>query len=459
MEFAAMHETLKLAKHIVDLQDRQFPGPVVQKTKELLLDQLGCELAGSTLPWSKALLQYSEDIRPCAGESTIVHYGLKTGVQDAVFANACFGRSTEVDDIDEIGKCHIGSTVIPTALAVGESRRINGKQFIQSVVAGYDVASRVASAIRPAMRRGFHTTTLVAPLSAAVTACSILRLNTREILNAIGIAASHSSGLMEFSSSGGSVNRLHGGIGASGGVRSAYLAQRGFDAPETVLEGKKGFCSAFAGECSLDELTRELGNDYRVLEVGLRRYCCCGTQNAGLDALGIIMEKHIFNADDIQEILVEVPNTILRLVGTITEPKDITSAQYSGRFGMALKILKGGNKFKQYFQQQHLKDPELLKLIGKIRYVLDDALENLSFDIPTRLTLTLNNGTVFREQVNIPRGSIHNPMTQEEKLEKFKELASTVFSDNHKVDAIIDRVEKLDELDDIRRLTGLLVCD
>jgi 2-methylcitrate dehydratase PrpD len=195
------------------------------------------------------------------------------------------------------------------------------------------------------------------------------------------------------------------------------------------------------------------------MEVGLRRYCCCGTQNAGLDALGSIMQRHIFNADDIEEILVEVPNTILRLVGTITEPKDITSAQYSGRFGMALKILKGGNKFKQYFQQEHLKDPELLKLIGKIRYVLDDALENLSFDIPTMLTLTLKNGTVFREQVNIPRGSIHNPMTREEKLEKFKELASTVFSDKNKMDAIIDRVEKLDELDDIRRLTGLLVCD
>jgi 2-methylcitrate dehydratase PrpD len=456
MENGRMNETLAIAEYISSLDAGAFPRPVVEKTKELVLDQLGCELAGSTLPWSKKLLPYFQDKRPCTGISTVVQYGLRTGVEDAAFMNACFGRSTEVDDIDEIGKCHIGSTVIPTALAVGESRGISGRQFIESVVAGYDVASRVAAAIRPAMRRGFHTSTVAAPLAAAATACNILRLDAREIANAIGVAASHASGLMEFSLSGGSVNRLHGGIGASGGVRSACLAQRGFEAPGSILEGKKGFCPAFADGYSLEELTRGLGSDYRVLQVGLRRYCCCGTQSAGLDALGRIMARHVFSAEDIQEILVGVPGAVFRLVGSIVQPRDLTSSQYSGRFGIALKILKGGNTFRQYYQQDNLRDPELLKLIGKISYVLDDELERLPWDTPTRLTIRLTDGTVLEEQVDTPQGGVHNPLTRIDRLEKFRELASTVFSDADRMDAIIQTVEGLDELDDVGKLAGLL---
>lgn len=452
-----MRESQRLAQWICKTQYPQLPNHVIEKTKELVLDQLGCQLAGSTLPWSKTLFRYFRGIQPCTGKSTIFNYGLKTGVYDAVFVNASFGRSTEIDDIDEIGKCHIGSMVIPTAIAVGESELIDGREFIKSVVAGYDVASRLSTAIRSAITKGFHPTTLVAPISSAVTAGIILKLNENEMLSAIGIAASHSSGLMEFTLSGGSVNRLHGGIGASGGVRSAYLAQEGFSGPETILEGNKGFCSAFTNEYQIDEVTRDLGSDYRILGVGLRRYCCCGTQNTGLDALGDIMDNHDINANEIQEIVVEVPKNIFRLVGTITEPNDTTCAQYSGRFGIALRILKGGNTFKQYYQQENLRDPEILTLIKKINYVLDEKLEPHASGIPTKLTIKLINGTVFKKQIDIPKGSIHNPMTREERLAKFRELASTVFSDSKKLDEIIKTVERLDELDDIKKLTDLLI--
>jgi 2-methylcitrate dehydratase PrpD len=449
-------ESQQLVQWLHELTYPQLPEQVVDQAKALVLDHLGCQLAGATLPWSRSLLAYFRSPPPCPGESTVVCEGFKASVHDAAYLNACFGRSTEVDDIDEKGKCHLGSMVIPAALAAGEREGASGRDLLRAIVAGYEAGSRLSLAIRSSIVRGFHPTTLVAPLAAAVTVGLLLKLSEKELLGALGIAASHASGLMEFTLSGGSVNRLHGGIGAGNGVRSAYLAQRGFNGPKTILEGEKGFCAAFANDRQVAELTRDLGRDYRILGVGLRRYCCCGTQGPGLDALEDLLTRHPFAPREIQEIVVEVPRNILRLVGTIREPEDATGAQYSGRFGIAQRILKGGSGFKQYYQEDNLRDPEILSLIGKIRYVLDESLEQHPSAIPTRLTVRLTDGTVFRQQVASPKGGVERPFSREERLAKFRTLASVALPDQEQRQAIIGFVDGLEKLDDLGLLTALL---
>ena len=143
---------------------------------------------------------------------------------------------------------------------------------------------------------------------------------------------------MEYSKSGGSVNRLHSGMAAYGGIRSSLLAQLGFTGPVTVLEGEKGFLRAFSGRYSLGEVTRKLGQEYRILLIGLRPYCCCGTQNAGLDAVSQIVGGNNITVKKIGEIVVSVTPNVFKAASTIRVPNDITSAQFSGRFGIALKL-------------------------------------------------------------------------------------------------------------------------
>lgn len=50
-----MNESRELAKFVAKLNYSDLPKKVVQKTKDLILDQLGVELAASTKPWSKAV--------------------------------------------------------------------------------------------------------------------------------------------------------------------------------------------------------------------------------------------------------------------------------------------------------------------------------------------------------------------------------------------------------------------
>jgi len=142
------------------------------------------------------------------------------------------------------------------------------------------------------------------------------------------------------------------------------------------LEGNRGFCQAFSDRRFLDKITRNLGAEFRILEVEHKRYCCCGTQSAGLDAVSIIMHDHDITPKQIDEIIVSAPTPILKLTSTITDPEDITGAQLSRRFGIALRLVKGGNGFNEY-NEKNLKDPEILSLAARIKYLTDDDLEKI----------------------------------------------------------------------------------
>ena len=123
-------------------------------------------------------------------------------------------------------------------LGRGRKKRITGEEFIKAVIVGYEVASRIGAAAPLAEGRGFHPGPIFGPFGVAACTGAILGFDEDQMLDAFGIAGSHSSGIMEYSKSGGTVNRLHSGIASSNGIKAALLAQRGFKRPATVLEGK-----------------------------------------------------------------------------------------------------------------------------------------------------------------------------------------------------------------------------
>ena len=452
-----MEETKKLARFAKHLTYEDLPEAVIEKTKELILDQLGCQLAGSTLPWTKPAYDYVADCKGAKEESTVVGFGFRTSVQDAAFVNAGFGHGFMGDDTDSVCHAHLGSIIIPAALALGEREAISGKELIKAAVVGYDVPSRIGAAAPFAESRGFHPGPIFGPFGVAACTGIMLGFNESQILDGLGIAGSHCSGLMEYSKSGGTVNRLHSSIASYNGMRATLLAQRGVRGPVTILEGEKGFLRAFSGEYFLEAITRGLGEEFRVLLIELKAYCCCGTSGTTLDAVSKIKETHAIPAGEIQEIIVNVCPLTFRMTGSIVEPKDITGAQFSGCFGVALRLVRGGNSFREY-SEENLKDPAVLDLAKKTRFILDEELSKVpNSDNPVKVTIRLKNGDIYEETVYGARGSVLNPMTKEEVCQKFRGFASAVLPEN-KIDAIMGTVEGLERIDDIRKLIKLLVA-
>ena len=453
-----MNETRALAQFVTEVGYDDLPEEVVDKAKSLLLDQFGCQLAFSNMPWNKAVYKYIRGRKGTREESTVLNYGLRTTAEDATFANATFGHGFEMDDTELHSVTHPGCVVISSALALGEMGMISGRELITAVVVGYDAMIRVGTAAVTLMFGGFHGTPVVGVFGAVAAASKVLGLPADVVLNAIGIAASNACGISEYSLTGGSVKRLHAGFAAQGGVRAALLAQLGLTGPPTALEGKKGFCESFADEYFLNEITDGLGKEFRILWTGNKPYCCCAAQHATIDATSKIAQEHNVKPQDIAEITVATKAREVRAVGNIVEPEDIISAQFSGRFGIGLRLIKKGNQLKDY-SEQNLRDPEILGLARKVSYAVDEELENLPSNVaPARVTMKLKDGTVYEERVDYAKGTVKNPMTKKELEDKFRGLASTVLSDD-RVERIIQTISRLEQLDDVAKLGLLLVAD
>ena len=143
---------------------------------------------------------------------------------------------------------HPGATLLPPLLAACEETGADGKRAIVAFVAATEIMLRIACATHHSPEKiGFHAPGLTGAYGATVAAGLVMGLTETQLVNALGIAGSLSSGLLAFtkSSQGAMVKRLHLGRASESGILAARLASDGYEGPETILEGKFGFLDAY----------------------------------------------------------------------------------------------------------------------------------------------------------------------------------------------------------------------
>jgi 2-methylcitrate dehydratase PrpD len=118
---------------------------------------------------------------------------------------------------------------------------------------------------------------------------------------AIGIGGSLGSGLLAFAKAGngGMVKRLHMGRAAKGGVLAAGLAERGFEGPDNVLEGKFGYLDVYARDGDATLLDAELGERWETLTTSFKLFPCHVTAQLPVQALLDLKKQHGFSGDDV----------------------------------------------------------------------------------------------------------------------------------------------------------------
>src|SRR5688572_4262647 len=367
-----MNETRTLANWISSLQYHDIPETVREHARRFILDNFGCQVAGATLPWSQA---YYDVIRKTRSgkHSTVAYFGDKLAPDDAAFVNSTFNHANETDDTHLKSPTHPGGIAVPAALAMAEYARANGEKLLVAVVAAYEIQIRISWACSPFLiYRGHHPPVGVGPFGAAAASAVLLGFDAEQTLNALGIAGSHSAGLIEYTKTGGSVKRIHSAIPAQAGVRAALFAQAGITGPHSILEGEKGFCKVFAGEYDLARLTDGLGTRYHLLDNALKPYSCCHLIHAAFDALDSARDREPLAPEQIKSIRVYTNSEpILSHIGSILEPSDILGAQFSLPFSIAMRLhnggrgVNGGNGFWDY-PRVDLKDPQLLATTRKV---------------------------------------------------------------------------------------------
>src|SRR6185436_17910793 len=302
-----MNATQRLAHFALGLNYRSIPGEVIERAKACILDTLAVSLYGSTKPWSRTVSGFIRD-SGLRGHSTVLGENFAAQPAQATLANGVMAHAFELDNVRQPGAgVHPGATAFLPALAMAEAKKTDGKSLLTAFVAACEVMSRIGVAAGNSLeRRGFHAPGLTGTFGAAVAAGCLLRLDEHKMANALGIAASYSGGLIEFSRcrEGAMVKRLHLGKAAEGGVTAALLASKGFAGPESVLEGKFGFCQTYSDSPHFGSLTYRLGRDFESMNICIKRCACHINAHAPIEALQQLREQFNFRPGDVREIRV-----------------------------------------------------------------------------------------------------------------------------------------------------------
>ena len=451
-----MNESRAIAEFAAGLGYEDVPAVVREHARRFVLDNLGCQLAGATLPWSRIYRDVIRSTRS-GGTATVVYYGDRLAPDDAAFVNSAFNHANETDDTHLKSPTHAGAVAVPAALAMAQYAGAGGRAFLAAVIAAYEVQIRIAWAASPHLiYRGHHPPPGVGPFGAAVAAGVLLGFDAGRMLDALAIAGSHSGGLVEYTRTGGSVKRIHCAIPAQAGVRAALFAAGGITGPSTILEGEKGFFKVFAGQYDLGRLTDGLGARYLLLDNALKPHSCCHLIHAAFDALDLVREREPLTADQIKTITVATNSEpILGHIGSILEPTDVLGAQFSLPWSLALRLHRGANGFWDY-REEDLRDPLLLATARKVRVVVADDAEWEKVDKGACIEVETVDGRRLRARVPFAKGLPENPMSAEEVRAKFRSLVDPVLPSG-RPEAIIEVVERLAELPTIDELVRLLV--
>ena len=451
-----MNATQRLARYAVDLSYRQIPTAVIDRAKACILDTLAVCLYGSTKPWSKTVSAFVRD-SGLPGRASVLGENFAAQPAQATFANGVMAHAFELDNVRQPGAgVHPGATAFLPAFATAEERKADGKSLLTAFVAACEVMSRIGVAAGNSLeRRGFHAPGLTGTFGAAVAAGRLLKLNAGQMVNALGIAGSYSGGLIEFSrcQDGAMIKRLHLGKAAEGGVTSALLASRGFAGPESILEGKFGFCQTYSDSPKLSYLTHRMGRQYESMNICIKRCACHINAHAPIEALEKLREQNEFKPEDVRQIVVGGIEKLLTH-HAIYHPKDLMMAQYSIPFCVALSLYFDPTD-PSSFDERKLKDKKILAMMRKVRLKVDHEIETKGWDRAARVSVVLANKRRASTLVIHFKGTPHNPMTQPEVEDKARKLTRVMLPERN-LDQLIETVARLEKLDDVSHIGKML---
>ena len=410
----------ELSEHLLDLEFERFPDDVLEFGKISLIDWLGATFAGSKEESVQILLKVLPAEAPA--ESLILPSGKRGSALFAALINGAASHTREMDDFHKTSMIHLGITVIPAVLALAEKIRSTGKEYVASVVAGFEAGIRIGEAVNPSHWEYWHPTGTCGTLAAFAGCGRLLRLTPQQMAFGFGIAGTQAAGLRFYE---GMNKHLHPGKAAMSGLLSALLAQQGFTGDDRIFESDTGFCKATAKEFNLGKITERLpftpGN-FRSPENSYKPYPSCRHTHHAIDAVLKIVTEHPLKMDEIQSIECRTYSAATRLLQDPTV-RDTTSAKFSLPFCIAMAV-KDRFVGLDSFLPAAFRNPEVQDLMGRIDVVVDPDLERQYPDKwSARIEIVTRAGVRFAEFVDTPKGDPENPMSLSEIVEKYLDLS------------------------------------
>ena len=447
-------------KAAAGIRAESLPAEVLLRSKQRVLDTIGCLVAGYSSGISDAIRSYVQ-AQGGTPEVTLLPGGQKTTAALACLAHATYIHGLELSDAAPRGTAHPGNEIVPTAMALAERGGLGGGAIVAAVAAGYEIEIRIGRALFPsAFYRGWWTPGLFGGIGSAVTAAHMLKLDASGLYNAIGIALNLlPTSMARANEEGESIKWLIGGQACATGLLAAEMAARGTKGMRDLVGG---WLPVISDENFPEWLSEGINPDGSFTQWELcsgiltKHYATVGPLTTCLDATFDMISKNNIAADDIVEIHADCMRRTA--IFNTVHPENEIAARASLPYCLAVAVCTRdpAQLLGPAFADKMLKDKAIWANAEKVRITENDDYEQqYPKHSKARVTLKLKNGKTFSQEDDRSAHGRYLTPTDADIEKKFRMISTSVLG-KEKTDKVVALVQKLETLPNIRELVDAL---
>jgi 2-methylcitrate dehydratase PrpD len=413
-----MNITRTLARFVTHHKSSDVPQKVRHEAARSVLNWLGCAIGGSRHDTVERALAA---LAPFSGppQATVLGRNDRLDAMYAALMNGITSHTFDFDDTHLKTVIHPSGPVASAILALAERQPVSGADFLHAFVLGVEVECRIGNSVYPEHYNvGWHITGTAGVFGAAAAAGKLLSLTDQQMVWALGIAATQSSGLREMF--GTMCKPFHPGNAARNGLLAALLAQRNFTSSEQGIEAKRGFAHVLSTAFKPEEITNRLGQTWEIELNTYKPFACGIVIHPIIDACIRLRNEHGLKAEDIETIDARVHPLVLELTGKKT-PQVGLEGKFSVYHSAAAAIIYGAAGEAEYGDDV-VRDPKVIALRDRVTASVDKTIH----EDQARVAIRLKDGKTLETFVEHAIGSLDRPMSDGDLEAKFRGLSEGI---------------------------------
>jgi 2-methylcitrate dehydratase PrpD len=438
--------TAQLAQFVAEHPSQGWNATVEHEAHRTFLNWLGCAIGAARHEAVESALAAVHMLSP-APQATLAGRAERVDMASAALINGISSHTFDFDDTHLKTIIHPAGPVASAVMALAETQNSSGRQVMDALVLGIDVACRMGNLVYPEhYDRGWHITGSTGTLGAAAACARLLGLNAQQTAMALGIAASQPVGLRE--QFGTMTKPFHPGGAARAGLMSALMARHGFTSSPRSLEAPRGWAQVVSTKYDWREAQDELGQRFEISFNAYKPFACGIVIHPSIDACAQLRAQGV-KPEEVQSIELRVHPLVLELTGKKT-PQDGLQGKFSVYHGCAVGLIFG-RAGEEEFSDHIVRREDVVRLRDKVQAVVDTSVREESVYV----TAHLADGRSVKVHVEHAIGSLQKPMTDADLESKFHDLSDPILG-NARVNDILKTCWSLGKAPNLQGLLALL---
>lgn len=428
--------TRDLADWIVGLGGDDIPDEVRTEGVRSFVNWIGCAAGGADHETVEAALRA---LAPFSGpaSSTVIGRSERLDALHAALVNGISSHVLDYDDTHLKTIIHPAGPVASALLALAELRPMSGRDLVTALITGIEVECRIGNAVYPDhYDRGWHITGTAGVFGAAAACGKVIGLDRLHMQWALGLAATQAAGLREMF--GTMTKSFHPGTAAQNGLKSALLAEAGFDSSQRGIEAKRGWANVASDKQDYDEILEGLGTRWEAALNSYKPFACGIVIHPTIDGCQQLREQLGARVEDIAKVSLKTHPLVLELTGK-RAPRTGLEGKFSIYHAAATALLRGDGA-PTAFTDEVVNRPEIIALRDRVEAETDPEMHEASVHI----AVTFTDGSVVEKHVDRAIGSREKPLDNQQLETKFLNQARLVVGDDV-ARALLDAAWQIDD--------------